>query len=346
MRPTLRLPIGQVDGSTVMRQALTPQTLPVQGRMTCVFTVIGDVLVDLVEVRGEAGAFVAHPGGSAYNVAITMARLGADVALVARTGGDQFGRMLESKARDAGVSFDHWQVVREPTTLAVASLDPSGGAEYDFYLDGTAGPGWDESVVDLAAGTKVLHLGSISSWRPPSGPVLQTLQRRAHDAGTLVSYDPNVRPALIADVAEVTATIERSIATAHLVKASDEDAAFLYRGAGLADVAHRWCGLGATVVVFTCGPEGAIAFGRDGEIARVPGERVIVADTVGAGDSFAGGLLTALADDGLADSIALAAAPTDRLASALRQAVLVSAMTCERPGADPPTRAELDKRRN
>ena len=96
--------------------------------------------------------------------------------------------------------------------------------------------------------------------------------------------------------------------------------------------------------VFTCGPEGAIAFGPDGEITRVPGERVIVADTVGAGDSFAGGLLTALADDGLADSIVLAAAPADRLASALRQAVLVSAMTCERAGADPPTRAELDTR--
>jgi fructokinase len=314
--------------------------------MTGVFTVIGDVLVDLVEQRDDAGSFVAHPGGSAYNVAITLARLGADVALVARTGPDRFGRMLETKARDAGVSFDRWQIVSAPTTLAVATLDPAGGAEYDFYLHGTAGPGWGDSVIELADSSDVLHLGSLSSWLPPSGPVLQALQRRAHAAGTFVSYDPNVRPALISDVAAVTSDIERNVAAAHLVKASDEDAAFLYRGAALADVARRWCGLGASVVVFTCGADGAVAHGPDGELARVPGEPVVVADTVGAGDSFAGGLLAALADDTLAAPQALASATADRIEAALRQAVLVSAMTCERPGADPPTRAELDARRD
>lgn len=310
------------------------------------FTVIGDVLVDLVEARGEPGKFLAHPGGSAYNVAITLARLGADVALVARTGPDRFGRMLEAKARDAGVSFDRWQVVAEPTTLAVASLDPSGGAEYDFYLDATAGPGWDDAVVELADSVRVLHLGSLSSWLPPSGRVLHSLQRRAYDAGALVSYDPNVRPALISDVGTVTASIEQSIAAAHVVKASDEDAAFLYRGEALADVARRWCALGASVVVLTCGAEGAVAFGPDGELARVPGRPVVVADTVGAGDSFAGGLLAALAHDALIDPGQLATATPDRIGSALERAVHVSALTCERPGADPPTRAEVDARRD
>lgn len=314
--------------------------------MAGVFTVIGDVLVDLVEVRGSADTFAAHPGGSAYNVAITLARLGSDVALVARTGRDRFGRMLEAKARDAGVSFERWQLVGEPTTLAVASLDPIGGAEYDFYLDGTAGLGWDDTVIDLASDVQVLHLGSLTSWRPPSGTVLHALQRRAYHTGALVSYDPNVRPALIEDVATVGTSIERCIAAAHLVKASDQDAAFLYPRDTLADVASRWCDLGAAIVVFTCGAAGAVAFGRDGELLRVPGVPVTVADTVGAGDAFAGGLLAALADDGLATPAALVGAPSERIAAAVRQAVLVSAMTCERPGADPPTRAELDARRD
>jgi fructokinase len=335
----------QVDGRTPMRHAFARRALTDHGRMTGVFTVIGDVLVDLVEVRGEAGRFVAHPGGSAYNVAITLARLGEDVALLARTGPDRFGRMLRAKARDAGVSFDRWQEVAEPTTLAIASLDPSGGAEYDFYLDATAGPGWDDTVVELADSVRVLHLGSLSSWLPRSGRVLHALQRRAYDAGALVSYDPNVRPALITDAAAVRGSIEESIAAAHLVKASDEDAAFLYRGEPLADVARRWCRLGASVVVFTRGATGAVAFGADGELARVPGHPVVVADTVGAGDSFAGGLLAALAADALIDPAELATATPERIRSALRRAVLVSAITCERPGADPPTRAEVDARR-
>lgn len=304
------------------------------------FTVVGEALVDLV---GRPPAFTAYPGGSPYNVAITLGRLGHQVSLVARSGRDGFGRMLEDKARDSGVSFDRWQIVDEPTTLAVASLDAAGSASYDFYLDSTAGLGWDDSIVDLIESGGVLHLGSIASWRAPSAGVLQALQRRAHDGGaTLVSFDPNVRPALIADRDAARASIERCVSAAHLVKASDEDVAYLYPDTTLDDVAARWCALGAAAVVVTLGGEGALAFGEDGELARVPGEPITVADTVGAGDSFTGGLLGALADrdvrgaDGLRDRALIAAA--------VREAVVVSAITCERSGANPPTRAELDAR--
>lgn len=307
------------------------------------FTVIGEALVDLVEARDAPHSFTAHAGGSPYNVAITLARLGQDVSLVARSGHDAFGRMLEDKARASGVGFDRWQIVDEPTTLAVASLDPSGSAHYDFYLDSTAGLGWDDSLVDLVPTGGVLHLGSLASWRPPSGPVLQAVQRRAYDeGGTLVSYDPNVRPALIANRDTARASIERCISAAHLVKASDEDVAYLYGDEPLDDVARRWCELGAALVVVTLGGEGAVAFGRDGEVARRPGEKITVADTVGAGDSFAGGLLAALADSGIDSPRALESADADRIAAALTQAVVVSAITCERTGANPPTRTELD----
>lgn len=313
------------------------------------FTVVGEALVDLVETRGAQDAsFTAHAGGSPFNVAITLGRLGADVALVARTGRDRFGSMLETKARQSGVSFERWQIVDEPTTLAVASLDPTGGAHYDFYLDSTAGLGWDDTIVDLvpAGGVAggVLHLGSLASWRPPSGSVLQALQRRAFDSGTLVSYDPNVRPALISDRATVTVSIERCISAAHLVKASDEDLEFLHPDLSVGEVAARWCALGATLVVVTLGSDGAVAFGPDGEVARRHGETIAVADTVGAGDSFAGGLLAALADDGITTPAALAAASPARIRAALDQAVVVSAMTCERTGANPPTRDELAAR--
>lgn len=306
------------------------------------FTVVGEALVDLVQSRDDAAEFSAHAGGSPYNVAITLARLGHRVSLVARTGNDAFGRMLEDKARASGVGFDRWQIVAEPTSLAVASLDPDGGATYDFYLDSTAGLAWDDSLVDLVPIGGVLHVGSIASWRPPSGPVVQAMQRRAFDSGTtLVSYDPNVRPALIANLDSARASIERCVAAAHLVKASDEDVAYLYPGAALADVAARWA---VPLTVVTLGRDGAVAFGPHGELARCTGRDIVVADTVGAGDSFAGGLLAALVELGVTSPAALTNAGRDVVGTALERAVAVSAMTCERRGAEPPTAAELAAR--
>ncbi|MGH8860412.1 MAG: carbohydrate kinase family protein [Jatrophihabitantaceae bacterium] len=309
------------------------------------FTVVGEALVDLVQSRENPADFRAHAGGSPYNVAITLARLGQPVSLVARSGHDAFGRMLEARARDSGVSFDRWQTVDEPTSLAVATVDASGAATYDFYLDGTAGLGWGDSLVALVPLGGVLHLGSLASWRPPSSAALRALQRRAYDSGsTLVSYDPNVRPALIADTDAARTSVERCISAAHLVKASDEDVTYLYPDLPLDEVAAKWRTLGAAVVVVTLGSDGAVAFGPDGEVVYQRGETITVADTVGAGDSFAGGLLAALGDLGVHDPSALHGAGSDQLGVALRQAVTVSAMTCERRGADPPTRAEVDAR--
>ena len=124
---------------------------------------------------------------------------------------------------------------------------------------------------------------------------------------------------------------------AHLVKASDEDLAYLYPGRDLAEVAAQWCDLGARAVVITLGPDGAVGYDGTGEVARQHGLPVTVADTVGAGDSFAGGLLAALGT-GAPDEL------PSRIGAALRRAVVASALTCERSGANPPTRAELDER--
>jgi fructokinase len=322
--------------------------------VTCDCTVVGEALVDLVSDPRGPGRFTAHPGGGPYNVAITLARLGVPTRLVARAGADEFGRMLAGKALRSGVGLEFWQTVREPTTLAVAALDADGRAQYDFYLDGTAAFGWTDSLVDLAPASGVLHVGSLASWLPASTHHILSLQQRVHAADqVLISYDPNVRPALMPS--DARDRVERSVAAAHLVKASDEDLACLYPGQPVAAVAQRWLELGAVLVVVTHGAAGAMWFAAGREVARRAGRPTAVADTVGAGDSFAGGLLAALIECGLATPQALRAAVgtpgaaldearVEALDEALAGAVLVSAMTCERPGAEPPTRAELQAR--
>ena len=307
------------------------------------FTVIGEALVDLVQSREDA-RFAAHPGGSAFNVAITLGRLGDRVVFAGQRGTDGFGELLSAKLLGSGVRPDHWRTLALPSSLAVAALDHGGQAHYSFYFDGTAGLAFD-ALGPLPA-ADVVHAGSIASWLPPAAGFVQGVLRSARASGTtLVSYDPNVRPALLADRAATTAEIERCIALAHVVKASDEDLATLHPGEPVDAVAARWCALGATLVVVTRGADGAVAFGPGGELARRPAPRITVADTVGAGDSFAGALLSALAETELAAPADLARAVETRdgrLEQVLRVAVAVSAITCQRAGADPPTRAELD----
>jgi len=309
------------------------------------FTVIGEALVDLVARRDDPSAFTAHAGGSPYNVAITLGRLGESVAFVGQCGGDGFGSVLTAKLRDSGVDLAAWRTLELPTSLAVATLDASSQARYGFYFEGTAGLCFDAGAIPPG---DVLHVGSIASWHPSSAPVVQAQLASVRARGeTLVSFDPNVRPALMPDHAAAVAEIEKCVASAHVVKASDEDVAWLYPDVPLPAVARRWCELGARLVVVTRGRDGAVGYGSAGELAAVPAPWITVADTVGAGDSFAGGLLAALAVRGLAHPAKLSSAVESRdaaLVDALHVAVTVSAITCERPGADPPTRAELDAR--
>ena len=308
------------------------------------FLVVGEALIDLVPADSPAG-FVAHPGGSPYNVAITLGRLAADVHLAAQCGDDAFGVLLTDRLVRSGVRLDRWRRLSRPSSLAVATLDGAGRAEYRFYFDGTAGL---EPAEITGQDTDVIHAGSIASWRDPAAPAVVAVLERARAGGrTLVSYDPNVRPDLLADVDDARARVERCVALAHLIKASDDDLAFLYGGAPIAEIASRWVDLGAALVVVTLGAAGAVAFGPHGQVARCPAPRIVVADTVGAGDSFAGGLLSALDAAGLSHPEQLRAAADRRdetLAMALQTAVTVSAITCERPGADPPTAAELAAR--
>lgn len=315
-------------------------------------TVIGEALIDLVPEdpavtedpagnRGGApGRYEARPGGSPFNVAVGLARLGHRVTLLARLADNAFGRLLRDRGEAEAIDLSRAPKADEPTTLAVVSLDREARATYDFYAEGTADWQWSSAEIDrIPEDTAVFHLGSIASWTPPGADRIHEAAARLHASGqTLVSYDPNIRPALLGDPAAARTRTERSVSVSHLVKASREDAEWLYPGASVNDAARRWLDLGALLVVITDGRRGAYLYrpGHDTPLRR-PGRRVRVADTVGAGDAFTAGLLGGLTRRGLHTPEALETTPSGTLAEAADEAIQVSALTCERPGADPPS---------
>jgi fructokinase len=299
--------------------------------------VIGEALIDLVEA-GDDEPRLARPGGSPYNVAIGLARLGCSAAFVGRLAGDPLGSVLRNHALRSGVDLSLSVDALEPTTIALVTLDADGAAQYRFGVEGTADFAWvDEELARVPAGTTAVHFGSLASWLAPGAAAIARRVAELRTAGAVVSYDPNVRPQLQPDAARARAQIEDALALAHLVKTSEEDLAWLRPDEPVADVAEDWLTRGPTAVVVTRGGDGATAFTASGTVTRPP-LPVDVVDTVGAGDAFMSGLLDALARRGLLSPAGVAAAD---FAELLDDAALIAAITCSRAGANPPRRSEL-----
>ncbi|HEU5429795.1 MAG TPA: carbohydrate kinase [Actinocrinis sp.] len=307
-------------------------------------TVIGEALIDLVPGSGP-GDYQARPGGSPFNVAIGLARLDHRTVLMARLADNAFGRLLREHAAAEGVDLTSAPLATEPTTLAVVSLDAQGQAGYDFYLDGTADWQWtDTELARIPPDTTILHVGSLASWTQPGNRHIRAAVARLREqANTLISYDPNIRPLLLGKPELARPLVEDFVSVAHLVKASCEDVEWLYPQAAIAEVGDRWLKLGALAVVITDGPNGAHLLRPDAAPVHRPGRKIRLVDTIGAGDAFTSGLLGGLVRRGLHTPQLLSQCPAELLAETVDEAVLVSALTCERVGADPPFAAALSR---
>jgi len=333
-----------------------------------VLSVLGELVVDMIPVpgadagpEGTAPQFVARPGGNALNVAVAAGRLGAPVRLLARLGRGPLAANLRRHAELSGVDPGGFVDAAEPVSLAVVGLGEDGSPDYGFHVVGAADWQWtDAELGDVLPGeTAILHVGSISSWTAPGSEAIARLVERVSAAGSaLISVDPNIRP-MLADgpVGEtlgntapvVRARLDRLVARADVVKVSAEDLAWLQPGlagaAALDAEARRWAGRGPALVLLTDGGE-PLRIARPGHpVLHWTIPRVTVADTVGAGDSLAAGLLSGLLRAGIVTRAALEALPDETLLALVDEAALVAALNCTRVGADPPTRAELDAAR-
>jgi fructokinase len=306
---------------------------------------MGEMLIDFIPVTtaGQTSGFTMAPGGSPYNVAVGLSRLGARTAFVSKASTDYFGRFLTRhlSAHDVDTRF----LSTDPafSTLAFVAYE-DGEPNYSFYGEDMADTRLNSADIPQAFFDEVelLHIGSISLLRGATAEtIIATAERLKGSA--LISVDPNIRPGLVRDRAAYIEILDRVFSAADIIKISAADLAWLMPGAPIAEAAKALQLFGAELVVVTRGGQGALALhGKTAIVAPV--FAVDVVDTVGAGDAFSSGLLAELARRDVLSSGALRGLDKHELGDALRFASATAALTCAKAGSQPPTRAEVAMR--
>jgi fructokinase len=300
-----------------------------------VIVVAGEALIDLVpQGTGALAGLKPALGGGPYNTAVALGRLGSPTAFCSRTSYDAFGEAILDGLRGAGVDVSGVQRGTEPTTIAVATVDASGSATYSFYVEGTADR-FFAAPAALPAKARALSFGTCSLVLEPGASAYGELMRTASEQGLFTALDPNIRSVLISDAAAYRARFRSWLPSVTLLKLSEEDAEWL------GGSPREWLAAGPSAVVLTHGGDGLTAFTRDGAEYSVPGEKVDVADTIGAGDTVNAALLHGLSVQDALSPDALAGLGADSWTRLLRFAARAAAVTCSRAGAEPPYAAEV-----
>jgi len=295
--------------------------------------VCGEVLIDLIPDDTERKAVV---GGGPANTAKALAKLGIDTQFIDGISTDKYGQMALKQLHKDGVLLDFVKFSDKPTCLAVVSLNKHGAASYEFVIDGTAT--FDFSATWLPDPTEakpsLLHIGTLVTAIEPAASVLFEWAKQVAKVSPIV-FDPNIRPAVMSDRAEYVKQVERWVSISSSVKVSDDDIYWLYPGVELDQVAKNWLAMGAELVVVTFGDKGLTGYRKD-EKVTVNAKKVVVADTVGAGDTVGAILVEAIIEDGLDKLTGM------RLSEMLDRAAKAAAITVSRTGALPPSKAEIE----
>lgn len=307
------------------------------------FVVCGEALFDVFAGSpSETGLNLdGRVGGSPFNVAVGLARLGCPVSYFGALSRDVFGQRLIEVLGHEGVRTDCAQRTDAPTTLSIVGLNESGVPTYTFHGEHGADRDLRPAALDaLPPDAAAFHFGSYTMLVEPVAATLRALVEREHQR-RLIAYDPNVRLNVEPSLERWRGVVDWMARRAHVLKVSEEDLGLLYPGTPLDELVARWQKTGAALIVITRGHAGAIAWTAKAQAAR-PVRPVKVVDTVGAGDSFHAAMLAWLEEHGAIDPEKLATLPVPALESMLDFASLAAAITCSRQGAQLPRRSEID----
>ncbi|MDR6754996.1 fructokinase [Mycoplana sp. BE70] len=301
----------------------------------------GEALIDMLPRTSTLGedAYAPYAGGAIFNTAIALGRLGVPTAFFTGLSDDMLGDVLRKTLAASNVDYSPCAVLSRPTTVAFVKL-VNGQATYAFYDENTAGRMITlENLPVLDDDCEALHFGAISLIHEPCGTTYEALLAREHDR-RVISLDPNIRPGFIKDSQAHMARINRMAAQSDIIKFSDEDLDWFGMHGSHDDLAAEWLKRGPKVVVITKGAEGADGYTKDFKVS-VPGEKVAVVDTIGAGDTFDAGVLASLKRNGLLTKQQVASLPEAALRDALALAAKAAAVTVSRAGANPPWAKEI-----
>lgn len=310
---------------------MTDQTTPRSTSRSIV--IIGETLIDVIQ-RPD-GSTSSRPGGSAANVALTLGRLGHQPTLLTCLGVDEYGQQLRDWLSASHVQLGAGQQSLPHTSTATAVLDRAGVATYTFDIT------WHLNTAP-AAGTELVHTGSLAALLEPGADSVLAVILEQRPTAT-ITYDPNIRAALVTDWTRTRERVERFVRLADVVKVSEEDLRWLYPESDPRSVVERWKASGPAVVILTMGGHGALGVFAGGSV-MARGMDVSVVDTVGAGDAFMGSFIGQLVQVGLAGGgqrEELRAIDQGLLHTMLRRSCDVAAITVTREGADPPYADEL-----
>lgn len=304
--------------------------------------VCGEALMDVFDAGATAGGvrLDARVGGSPYNVALGLARLGQPVAFCGAVSKGFLGERLMRSLADEGIGTGCVQRADAPTSLCVVGLDAQGVPAYDFYGERGADRRLDASVLErVPDSARAFHFGSYAMVVEPVGGTQRALVEREHRRA-LIAYDPNVRLTVEPALERWRGALAWMLPRTHLLKVSAEDLGLLFPGRAPQELAAAWLSQGPRLVVITRGSEGSMAFSAAAS-ARAAPRRVEVIDSVGAGDTFQAALLTWLAEQGRLSIDGITALDAPALDELLGFASHAAAITCSRRGADLPLRHEL-----
>lgn len=308
--------------------------------------ICGDVLIDFIPATtvDNEKAYIPVPGGSSSNIATALGRLGSKVAFMGGISTDFFGDVLLKRMTDAGVDSRYVARNDHGSTLAFVDLEHEE-ARYAFYDENSAAQLWERSMSPpFADDVNLIHIGSTSLIEAPIAMSCEAMFK-AEQGKRLLCIDPNCRPSITKNVHVYRQRIARLTSMADIIKLSLSDLEYILPDVAPEEAAKNWLEQGASLVVITRGKMGALGFFK-GQPAVVvpPAEARQVVDTVGAGDTFIASMLANFQSKGLLEKSAFSNTKADDVKEALAYAANVAAMVCERRGANPPWKEEVDVR--
>jgi fructokinase len=295
--------------------------------------VVGEVLIDLIPDESKHVAIV---GGGPANTAKALAKLGVKTHFIDGISNDEYGQMAKSELLSANVLLDYAQYSNKPTCTAKVTLSSSGSASYEFVIEDTATFNFSDQWLPDPQSLKpsLLHIGTLATVIEPSASILFEWAQSFVNVAPIV-FDPNIRPAVLGDRDQYVKKVKKWVAISSAVKVSDEDLYWLYPDKVIDEIVKNWLEKGVQLVVVTLGDKGITAYRKNEQIS-VDAVKVVVADTVGAGDTVGAVLVEAIVKNGLGKLTG------EVLKSMLNRAVKAAAITVSRTGANPPSKEEID----